>query len=309
MLGHPKFREVLARFLEKQYAQPVDWKTLMSTAGSSMALDLALRVHCKVGDVAVVEEPTYMLAFSMIRDRGMDLMGVPMEKDGMDLNALEKLLEDNPGKIRIVYTIPVHHNPTGYTMSEEKRKRLVALAQKYNFLIAADEAYQLLNFEKIDCKPMFYYDDPNDPRVFSIGTFSKLIGPGLKVGWIQAHEPLLKPLAGIGFIDSGNNPVTFSSCNLIDFIESGALEAHITFVCDALGKRCALICMKLREVGLEVDQPKGGYFVWVKSKGKMTGKSGESFCIRKDRFHDWMRLSFGWLSITQIEEGIEFLRQ
>merc|ERR1712139_271292 len=105
------------------------------------------------------------------------------------------------------------------------------------------------NFEPSDVKPFFYHDDPEDPHVFSIGTFSKLIGPGVKVGWVHAHEKLLKPLGSIGFVDSGNNPVTFSSCNLIDFIQSGNLARHIDMVSRNLGGRCALMCKKLREVG------------------------------------------------------------
>eukprot|EP00441_Pelagodinium_beii_P034174 CAMPEP_0197648566 /NCGR_PEP_ID=MMETSP1338-20131121/27838_1 /TAXON_ID=43686 ORGANISM="Pelagodinium beii, Strain RCC1491" /NCGR_SAMPLE_ID=MMETSP1338 /ASSEMBLY_ACC=CAM_ASM_000754 /LENGTH=361 /DNA_ID=CAMNT_0043222597 /DNA_START=57 /DNA_END=1142 /DNA_ORIENTATION=+ len=308
MLGHPKFRQGLAKFLEGQYGTPVDWKTLMSTAGSSMGTDLALRVHCKAGDICVVEEPTYFLAFTMARNRDMQLKGVPMQPDGMDLDALEKVLEESGGKVKMVYTVPVHHNPTGITMSNAKRVRLVALAKKYKFLIAADEAYQLLNFTPAEVKPLFYHDDPADPRVLSIGTFSKLIGPGTKVGWVQAHESLLKPLQSIGFIDSGNNPVIFSSMNLLHFIESGALAKHIDMVSKDLGDRCKLICRKLKEVGLEVVEPKGGYFVWVESKGKMTGRSGEVASINKDKFAKFMRLCFCWLTRSQIEEGIEFLR-
>merc|ERR1719199_564820 len=172
----------------------------------------------------------------------MDIMGVGMEEDGIDIAAVEKILKENPGKIKMVYTVPVHHNPTGYTMSTAKREKLVALAKEHNFIIVSDEAYQLLNFEPSGVKPLFYHDDPADPHVLSIGTFSKLIGPGVKVGWIQAHEPLLKPLPSIGFVDSGNNPVIFSSCNLIHFIQSGALERHIEIVSKELGNRCALMC-------------------------------------------------------------------
>lgn len=309
MLGHPRFLQGLAKFLETHYEVPVDWKTLMSTAGGSMGTDIAIRVHCKAGDICVVEEPTYFLAFTMARNQGMDLLGVPMEKDGMDLVALEKHLEANPGKIKMVYTVCVHHNPAGYTMSNEKRVKLVELAKKHRFLILADEAYQLLNFEPSTVKPMFYHDDPADPRVLSIGTFSKLIGPGTKVGWVQAHEQLLKPLASIGFIDSGNNPVIFSSMNLLHFIESGKLSAHIDMVSKDLGARCKFLCKKLREVGLEVDEPKGGYFVWVKSNGKMTGRCGDAMSIKKDQFGDYMRLCFCWLTYEQMEEGIEYLRQ
>eukprot|EP00442_Polarella_glacialis_P048307 CAMPEP_0115101538 /NCGR_PEP_ID=MMETSP0227-20121206/33301_1 /TAXON_ID=89957 /ORGANISM="Polarella glacialis, Strain CCMP 1383" /LENGTH=363 /DNA_ID=CAMNT_0002497327 /DNA_START=65 /DNA_END=1156 /DNA_ORIENTATION=- len=310
MLGHPKFRQGLAKFLEGQYDAPVDWKTLMSTGGGSMGTDLAFRVHGKAGDIVVCEEPTYFLAFTMARNQNMDLLGVPIEKDGMDLVALEKHLTGPQGsKIKFVYTVPVHHNPTGYTMSNEKRVKLVKLAQQYKFLIVADEAYQLLNFEPSGVKSLFYHDDAADPRVLAVGTFSKLIGPGVKVGWVHAHESLLKPLAGIGYIDSGNNPVIFSSMNLLHFLESGKCAKHIEYVSKELGIKCKLLCKKLREVGLEVDEAKGGYFVWVKSKGKMTGKGGEPMSINKDMFADHMRLCFCWLTPAQIEEGIEYLRQ
>merc|ERR1719329_1903408 len=210
----------------------------------------------------------------------MDLVGVPLSEDGtgMDLDALDARLTEFPGKIKVVYTVPVHHNPTGVTMPNAKRERLVAMAREHGFMIIADEAYQLLSYEKIEEKPLFYHDDPSNPRVLSIGTFSKLIGPGIKVGWIQAHEHLLKPLTSIGFIDSGNNPVIFSSMNLLHFLESGNFEKHVAHVC--------------RECG---------------EKNKVVGRTGEGMCIAKDRFHDIMRICFCWLSKAQIEEGLDEL--
>lgn len=247
----------------------------------------------------------------MIRDRGMDLVGVPLSEDGtgMDLDALDARLKEFPGRIKCVYTVPVHHNPTGVTMPNAKRERLVAMAREHEFIIIADEAYQLLSYEKIEEKPLFYHDDPSNPRVLSVGTFSKLIGPGIKVGWIQAHEQLLKPLTSIGFIDSGNNPVIFSSMNLLHFIESGNLEKHIAYVCKELGEKKALMVQKLKELGLEPNDPKGGYFVWVKKNNKVTGRTGECMCIAKDRFGEFMRLCFCWLTRAQIEEGLEVLRE
>lgn len=311
MLGHPDFRKGLASTLERLYERPVDWKTLMSTSGSSQGTDISLRIHCKAGDLAVVEEPTYYLSFTMIRDRGMDLVGVPLSEDGtgMDLDALQARLQEFPGKIKVVYTVPIHHNPTGVTMPNAKRERLVAMAREHGFVIIADEAYQLLSYEKMEEKPLFYHDDPNNPRVLSIGTFSKLIGPGVKVGWIQAHEQLLKPLTGIGFIDSGNNPVIFSSMNLLHFLESGSFEKHLAYVCKECGEKKTLMVKKLQELGLEPNDPKGGYFVWCKKKNKVVGRTGEGMCIAKDRFHDIMRICFCWLSREQIEEGLEELRE
>merc|ERR1711966_323492 len=197
---------------------------------------------------------------------------------------------------------------TGITMSNAKRQRLLKLAKQYDFKIVADEAYQLLNFAPSGVSSMFYDDDPADPRVFAIGTFSKLIGPGVKVGWIQAHPQILKPLISIGFIDSGNNPAIMSSGLLNEFIASGALAKHIKIVSKKLAAKKDLLVSELKKIGLEPNDPKGGYFVWVKSKGKITGRSGEVCSIKKDQFGDYMRLCFAWLPDDKIIEGIEWLK-
>jgi len=312
MLGHPEFRQVLADFLGKQYGRPCDWNTIMSTGGCSMGTDIVTRVHTQVGDYVVSEAPTYYLAHTMFKDRGLNLLEVPIEQDGMDLVELERVVKAKEGKVKLVYTVPVHHNPVGVTMSNPKREKLVSLARQYNFCVLADEAYQLLNFEPTGVLPLFYHDDPADPRVFSVGTFSKLIGPGVKVGWVQAHPQLLKPLAGIGFVDSGNNPVIMASGILLEFIRSGDLAKHIDYVSKRLSDKCKLMLTELKKVGLEPANgpPKGGYFVWVKAKGKRTGRSGKGMSLDPpDAFEGYMRLCYAWLTDEQIIEGIEYLRE
>jgi len=310
MLGIPDFRKALADFLSKQYDKPCDWNTLFTTGGASMGTDICCRIHTEAGDYAVTEAPTYFLAHNMMRNRGLNLLEVPIEADGMDLVALEKLLNGpQKGKIKLVYTVAVHHNPTGITMSNAKREKLVKLAKQYDFKIMSDEAYQLLNFESTGVVPLFYHDDPEDPRVMSISTFSKLIGPGTKVGWVQAHPKLLKPLAGIGFIDSGNNPVIFTTGVLLEFVTSGNLAKHIKFVSGELKRKCDLMVAELEKVGLEPNHPKGGYFVWVKNKGKTTGRSGKGMSLDPpDAFADYMRLCFAWLTDDQIVEGIQYVK-
>jgi len=237
-------------------------------------------------------------------------LDVPIESDGMDLVALEKHLKEKSHRIKLVYTVPINHNPVGITMSLEKRKKLLALAKQYDFKIIADEAYQLLNFEKTDILPLFYLDDPNDPRVLSINTFSKLIGPGTKVGWIHAHPQLIKPLINIGFIDSGNNPAIMSSGVLVGFMKSGNLKKHIEFVSKELGKKKDLLVSELKKAGLEPNNPAGGYFVWVKAKDpkKMIGRNGKGMGLDPTAHNDMMRLCFAWLTEEQIIEGVEYLK-
>eukprot|EP00658_Telonema_sp_P-2_P057128 TRINITY_DN4558_c0_g1_i1.p1 TRINITY_DN4558_c0_g1~~TRINITY_DN4558_c0_g1_i1.p1 ORF type:complete len:364 (+),score=107.22 TRINITY_DN4558_c0_g1_i1:163-1254(+) len=310
MMGHPTFLNALAAVLGRYYKREVDPATLFTTSGGSMGTDIACRVHANAGDVAVSEAPTYYLAHQMFRERGLELREVPIEEDGMDVDALEKLCIELKGAVKIVYTVPVHHNPTGVTMSDAKRAQLCHLAKVHNFVVIADEAYGLLNFGATEVLPLHYHDDPQDPHVISVGTFSKLIGPGVKVGWCQAHTVLLTPMSGIGFINSGNNPVIFSSVGLAKFVGDGGLEAHIDFISKQIGNKARVMADELRAVGLEFMQPEGGYFIWVKSKGKMTGRSGKGMTLDPpDQFENYMRLCFAWLSEDQIKQGIQFLAQ
>jgi len=312
MLGNPDFLNALANFLSTQYQRAVVPNTLMSTGGGSMGIDLCCRAHAEAGDYAVCEAPTFYLAHQMFRERGLKLREVPIQADGMDLDALEKAVIELNGKCKLVYTIPIHHNPTGITMSQAKRTRMAAMAREYKFYVIADEAYQLVNFQQSGSglPPLFYEDDSRDPRILSVGTFSKLIGPGMKVGWIQADPSLLEPLTQIGFVSAGNNPVIFSSTGLTHFLNSGALHEHIEFVGSELQRKCELLCTELRSLGLVPFEPAGGYFVWVhRANGTITGRSGAGMALDPPtRFADYMRLCFAWLSDEQIIEGVRVLR-
>jgi DNA-binding transcriptional MocR family regulator len=312
MLGNPSFLSALARFLQTAYGREVRVDTLMSTSGASMGIDLCGRAHAVPGDYAICEKPTYFLAHQMFRERGLHLKDVGVEPDGMDLDALEELVVKLQGKCKLVYTMPIHQNPTGVTMSQTKRDRLARMARQYGFFVIADEAYQLLNFreERAEFSPLYYEDDPCDPRIFSVGTFSKLVGPGLKIGWLQADPSLLKPVTKLGVVESGNNPVTFSSTGLIDLLDSGALQEHIRFISGELARKCTLLCKELRALGYEMTQPRGGYFVWVRKRNeKMTGRDGTGMALDPpDEFAGFMRLCFAWLDDEQIVSGVRVLR-
>mmetsp|Transcript_10679 Transcript_10679/g.24303 ORF Transcript_10679/g.24303 Transcript_10679/m.24303 type:complete len:409 (-) Transcript_10679:9-1235(-) len=309
--GQSDFLLALAEFLSKQYGREVDSSTLMSTAGISMGMDIAARSLTNPGDIVVCEGPTYYLAHQIFLDNRLTLMEVPMEADGLDLKALRRICTEHPSKVKLVYTVPVHHNPTGVTLSTAKRQELLDMAAEFDFRIIADEAYQLLNFEPTGAVPLFYNDSATTPRVLSIGSFSKLIGPGLKVGWIQAHPDLLKELiTRAGWLTSGSNPVIFTSGILISFLRSGDLARHIERVSMVLAEKCSHLVQELEKIGLEPNHPKGGYFVWLRVKGKRTGRSGKGMSLQpSDAFADFMRLSFAWLTKEQISEGIRYLAE
>ncbi len=135
--GDQRFCDSLATFLTKNYGKPVDDDSLFLTGGNSQALDLICSHMSKPGDTIIVEEPSYFLAFQIFVDHGLNIVSVPVDHDGLDINALEEALAIN--KPALLYTIPSYQNPSGQTMSAARRKRVVELSQEHDFLILADE--------------------------------------------------------------------------------------------------------------------------------------------------------------------------
>ncbi len=153
----------------------------MLTGGISQGLDFVCGRLAKAGDVVFVEEPSYPYSFQIFRDHGLEIVGVPVDAAGMDVEQLERLLAQH--RPTLVYTIPAFHNPTGRVLDRARRDRLIALSREHGFTIVADEVYQLL-----------YHGAPPPPsfgtlgaagNVLSLGTFSKILAPGLRLGWIQ----------------------------------------------------------------------------------------------------------------------------
>ena len=146
--GDQRFRDSLARFLTKNYGEQVEADCLFVTAGNSQALDFVCSHLSNPGDTIIVEEPCFFLAFQIFIDHGLNIVSVPMDEDGLDLDRLEQVLATT--RVALLYTIPSYQNPSGHTMSAARRERLVELSKAHDFLILADEVYHLLS----------YYDPP-----------------------------------------------------------------------------------------------------------------------------------------------------
>lgn len=261
--GDGAFLELLAEFLEGGYAIPVSPLSLMVTAGASAALDLIVGHFAEPGDTIFVEEPTYFLAPRIFRDRGLTVIGIPTDENGLQIEALEEALQQH--KPKFVYTIPVHHNPSGVTLSSDRRQQLVQLSVAHGFYIVADEVYQLLTYDETPPQPFAGMIDSE--TVFSVGSFSKIWGPGMRLGWIQAGPKLMERLLTIGFVFSGGSLNQFSSQIMRSALALGLQQQFLTTLKETYGRRCALLCNAIREhLGDVVTfrDPTGGFFVWVK---------------------------------------------
>jgi len=222
-LGDGYFRLALASFLQQHYRITVSAESLMVTSGASQAIDLICTRFTQPGDVVFVAEPTYFLALRIFADHNLRVIGIPTDEDGLVIEALVAALADQ--RPAFLYTIPTFQNPTGATLPKKRRQQLVALSAEYDFLIVADEVYHLLNYAMAPPPPLASYIE--NEHVFSVGSFSKILAPGLRLGWIQAAPSLLQKLADSGLVDSGGGLNPFTS-NLVRIVlEQGWQDAHL----------------------------------------------------------------------------------
>jgi DNA-binding transcriptional MocR family regulator len=316
--GDGYFRRALAQFLSTAYGKPVDRENLFVTNGASSALALLCSLYTQPGDVVFVEEPTYFLALRIFADYRLDVVPVPMDDDGLRLDALDRLLETYQPKF--VYTIPTFQNPTGRTLIPSRREGLVERAQHHDFLIIADEVYHFLPYTQQAPEP-FALLAPQAEQVVSVNSFSKILAPGLRLGWIQAHDRVIKRLARSGLLDSGGGMNPFVSALLRTLIESDGLSAHIARLRDEYAHRLDAMDAALQQYlpRAEYVRPQGGFFFWVRFPG-VDGASlrqkGRDFDVglrqgtlfsSGDGMEDTVRLSFSYYGPDQIEEGVKRL--
>lgn len=260
--GDGYFRVALAQFLSEQYGTEVDYNNLVVTNGNSQALDLICTLFTKTGDTIFVEEPSYFLAFDIFKDHGLNVISIPMEPDGINLEALEKELATH--KPAFLYTIPAFHNPTGITMSKDKKLHLIEIAEREGFYIAADEVYQLLYYSEPPPPPFALLSSSN--RILSLGSFSKILAPGLRLGWIQANPDLIKRIGLTGFISSGGSVNHLMTGVVKSVIELGLQERYLSRVKQTIEMRIEIMENILREKmpeSISWKTPTGGYFFWL----------------------------------------------
>ena len=317
--GDGYFRRALADFLTRAHGTHVDPDLLFVTTGASSALDLLCTLYTRPGDMIFVEEPSYFLALRIFQDHGLRVVPIPMDDDGMDLDALgEKLAEFRP---KFIYIIPTFQNPSGLTLSQARREKLVKWAQRYNFLVVADEVYHFLPYTKTPPKAFAAFAEDVE-QVISVNSFSKILAPGLRLGWIQAHRAIIERLAGSGLLDSGGGMNPFTSALVHGVIESGGLEKNIASLRVEYARRLNALDAALSQhlPAAEYSLPQGGFFFWVHLPGvdaavlrrkarefKVDLRQGALFSSRKGK-QDYMRLSFCFYGPEALEEGVKRLR-
>ncbi len=310
--------------LAREATQGVDAtrEELLLTNGATHALDAVCATFLDPGDEVLVEAPTFVWSLAVLDNHGAALTGVEIDQNGLDPDALEATLEAREAAGEptptLLYTIPEFQNPTGATLTRERRERVLELAEEYDFLIVADDAYGELRFSGESPPPLSALDDSG--RVIRLGTVSKTIAPGVRTGWIVAHEALVDQIGGMAA--GGTN--TFTQSVLGRYFDAGHYEPTLDELLDGYERRRDAMLDALERhlpPGSSWTEPAGGFFLWVTlpegvdteellplaAEEGVTYLPGERFFVEDARGTRSARLSFSHCSPEELEAGVAAL--
>ncbi len=306
--GHPGLCEWVATELHG-----IEPERVMIANGSMEAASLLFRHLLSPGDRVIVEQPTYDRTLLLLNQAGVELVPVPVEADGVDLDAFEAALADGP--VKLAHIIPNYHNPAGCTLSAPKRERLVELAAEHGFRLFEDDPYRLIAFEPSEFPTMLSLDTAD--RVIHASSFSKTVSPGVRVGYLAGPA---EPIAEISTRGSQNyiSPNMLAESIVLEMCRSGILESNVKFVNGALqARRDALVeALESQIPEAKFVVPGGGYFLWLDLPGDVdtvallaaAKEEGVTFVAGPDFMTDGgessLRLSFAGVPPERIPEGV-----
>lgn len=261
--GNPELCEWISSYL-KDDGVTLSSGEIIVVNGAKNGLDLLCRLFTEEGDSVVLTGPTYFTAIPIFRSFGLQFVEIPQDRDGMHVDTLVERLRERHARgdrmPRFIYDIPDFHNPTGITMTHARREALLAAATAYGIPIVEDSPYRRLRFEG-ETEPSLKALD-RDGIVLALGTFSKLLAPGLRVGWIGGPRHLLQRVARLKS-DGGTCPLTQRI--VLEFCKSGRLEPHIVHARKtyAAHRDCMVAALRRELPDAAFTLPRGGYYLWL----------------------------------------------
>jgi 2-aminoadipate transaminase len=322
--GVAELRQEIAKFSESYAGIKAKPENVMVTVGSQEALELLGRVFIDPGDVVITENPTYIAALQAWRVYQPRLVGVPMDEHGMVVEVLEetvKRLRAEGARIKFVYTIPTAQNPSGLTMTQDRRKYLLEVAERYDLLVVEDDPYSYFLFEPIQVSPIKALDKSD--RVIYLSTASKIFAPGFRLGWVIADEEVVR------WFNLAKQALNLNTSNFVQYIFLEGLRRNVVLKnlprVRELYKRKRDAMLAALETymppGVSWTRPSGGMFIWATvpphidtrellkvtvSQYKVAFIPGHGFFVDQS-VKNAMRLNFTYPTFEQINEGIRRL--
>lgn len=319
--GDPALRSALLARIAAQGIR-VDPLNLLITSGGMQGLDLVSKLFLEPGDLVVVESPSYANGLATLRNYGADLIHVPVDAEGLVVEAVEELVDAAGRRPRLIYTIPSFQNPSGASASLERRIALLELARRLGALVLEDDPYSELRYEG-DSVPSLLELDDGQGWVVQVRTFSKIVSPGLRVGWVVAPADTIRRMVQAKqSMDTCANSIGQGLIRLM--IEEGGLDRHVASLRGMYPARRDIMLASLRRLvpdrlNIRWTEPSGGMFIWLELPEGMSGDvlaaacldrgvavvPGSAFTLRPNE--PAVRLCFSAVGDARIKSGIEAL--
>ncbi len=321
--GYPPLRKAVWDYMQKKYAVGGDDDDILITSGAQQIMDLFTKSVCNEGDVVICEAPSFIGSLNSFRSFNCRLCGVPMESDGMNIEILEKALAAEKN-VKFIYIIANFQNPSGITTSLEKRKAIYELAKKYNVMILEDNPYGELRISGEDVPCIKSLD--KDGIVVYAGSFSKVLSPGMRIGFAIAPKTVLQKMV---VCKQGEDVHTNSWAQMVayKFLTEYDFEAHLKKLREIYRKK-ANFCMNLLDKylvpsGITYEKIQGGLFIWCKLpdnakitmsefctkavQNKVCVVPGNAFLTNESEQSSSFRINFSTPTDEQLEKGIKIL--
>jgi 2-aminoadipate transaminase len=324
--GYGPLLDYLIGKVERDEELRISRANIMLCAGAAQGLDTAARLFTRPGDVVLVEAPSYHEAIATLRDHPVELRQVPIDDQGLMVEALAERLEvlSRAGRrVAFLYTVPTFQNPAGITLTAERREALAELATERELLLVEDDVYRDLCYE--GPVPLSLFELAGGRGVIRLGSFSKILAAGLRLGWIMAEPEVIQQIVGCGLKgnEGGANP--FVAHVVAAFCQEGWLQPHIArLVARYRARRDALLAALERKMpdGVRWTHPAGGFFVWLTLPQPLEAEAvlatarergvlfapGVRFFAEEGGLRN-LRLPFSFLSEAQMVEGVRVLAE
>lgn len=320
--GYTALREQTMTRLRQKYCTGTAQDELIITSGGQQVIDLAAKVFLNEGDTVICEDPSFVGALNTFRSYQVRLAGCATDDEGMRMDALEEMLRTLP-RVKLIYTIPTFQNPSGKTLSAERRQQMLALAEKYQVMILEDSPYFELRYSG-EYVPSIKSMDKNG-RVIYAGSYSKILSPGMRIGFVLADKAVIAKMV-VAKQTSDVHSNLFFQILISQYLKQYDIDAHIARACAIYHKKRDFMLQKIDacfDKRITVTRPDGGLFLWAQlpegydgfalcqlaSKQKVAAVPGVTFLVDETVQSSGIRLNFSLPSQAQIAQGITLLGQ
>lgn len=322
--GPDELRELVAKRHTSHMSYPTNKDHIIMTQGGQQALDLIAKLFLNPGDGVAVEGPTYLGVISVFENYAPRYYEIMSTETGIDIEELERQCQSNRGedRIKLLYIVPDFQNPTGITISREKRQKLVDLAEKYDFYIIEDSPYRELRYHGEPVPTIQSFD--THERVLYVSSFSKILAPSLRLGYVCTSIEFVNQLAGL---KSGNDiqSPNMTMDALTYYLKSNDIDAHIQGMLTHYSAKCDAMVAALRKYmpsEIKFTEPEGGFFLWLEGpedlnftkflnevlvpEAHIVYVPGQAQFVHGDRTNS-CRLSFATVPVDKIDDGVQRL--